>query len=155
MATAASTPAPHQAVHEKFRKGPGTIGIVVFGVALLASGLASSTVGTQAGQVIMDGFTGRRIPVLWRRALTALPSLVILALPVSPGQALLYSQVVLSFGLPFVLFPLLALTRDASVMGRHVSGRAAITRSSNARTVPLSASSDSAMPKPMEPSAVV
>jgi manganese transport protein len=109
-------------IHDRLAVVAGGGAALVFGVALLASGLASSTVGTQAGQVIMDGFTGRRVPLLWRRALTALPSLVILALPVSPGQALLYSQVVLSFGLPFVLIPLLALTRDASVMGRHVSG---------------------------------
>jgi manganese transport protein len=100
---------------------------LVFGVALLASGLSSSTVGTQAGQIIMDGFTGRRIPLIWRRALTALPSLVILALPVSPGQALLYSQVVLSFGIPFALFPLLMITRDDSVLGKRVNGRVTST----------------------------
>ena len=110
-------------IHDRLAVVAGGGAALVFGVALLASGLASSTVGTQAGQVVMDGFTGRRIPLLWRRVLTALPSLVILALPVSAGQALLYSQVVLSFGIPFVLFPLLALTRDASVMGSQASGR--------------------------------
>jgi manganese transport protein len=110
-------------IHDRLAVIAGGGAALVFGVALLASGLASSTVGTQAGQVVMDGFTGRRIPLLWRRVLTALPSLVILALPVSAGQALLYSQVVLSFGIPFVLFPLLALTRDASVMGSQASGR--------------------------------
>src|SRR5262249_35222181 len=69
--------------------------------------------------------TGRRIPLLWRRALTAMPSLVVLALPVSPGRALLYSQVLLSFGIPFVLFPLLVLARDNRVMGERRSGTAA------------------------------
>jgi manganese transport protein len=109
-------------IHDRMAAVAGGGAALVFGVALLASGLSSSTVGTQAGQIIMDGFTGRRVPLIWRRALTALPSLVILALPVSPGQALLYSQVVLSFGIPFALFPLLMITRDASVMGTMVSG---------------------------------
>jgi manganese transport protein len=110
-------------IHDRLISVAGGGAALVFGVALLASGLSSSTVGTQAGQVIMDGFTGRRIPLIWRRALTALPSLVILALPVSPGQALLYSQIILSFGIPFALFPLLIITRDAKVMGEKISGR--------------------------------
>jgi manganese transport protein len=112
-------------IHDRLAAVAGGGAALVFGAALLASGLASSTVGTQAGQVVMDGFTGRRIPLIWRRALTALPSLVILALPVSAGQALLYSQVVLSFGIPFALFPLLMVARDASVMGTRASGRVA------------------------------
>jgi manganese transport protein len=110
-------------IHDRLAAVAGGGAALVFGVALLASGLSSSTVGTQAGQAIMDGFTGRRMPLIWRRALTALPSLVILALPVSAGQALLYSQVLLSFGIPFALFPLFAITRDASVMGRSANGR--------------------------------
>jgi manganese transport protein len=110
-------------IHDRLAVVAGGGAALVFGVALLASGLSSSTVGTQAGQVIMDGFTGRRFPLVWRRALTALPSLLILSLPVSPGQALLYSQVVLSFGIPFALFPLLLVSRDAAVMGADVSGR--------------------------------
>jgi manganese transport protein len=112
-------------IHDRLAAVAGGGAALVFGIALLASGLSSSTVGTQAGQVIMDGFTGRRIPLIWRRALTALPSLVVLALPVSPGQALLYSQVALSFGIPFALFPLLMVTRDASLTGKMVSGWAA------------------------------
>jgi manganese transport protein len=114
-------------IHDRLAAVAGGGAALVFGVALLASGLSSSTVGTQAGQIIMDGFTGRRIPLIWRRALTALPSLVILALPVSPGQALLYSQVVLSFGIPFALFPLLMITRDDSVLGKRVNGRVTST----------------------------
>ncbi len=110
-------------IHHRLAVIAGGGAALAFGVALLASGLSSSTVGTQAGQLIMDGFTGRRVPLLWRRALTALPSLLILALPVSPGQALLYSQVILSFGIPFALFPLLIISRDRAVMGRDASGR--------------------------------
>jgi manganese transport protein len=112
-------------IHSRLAAVAGGGAALVFGVALLASGLSSSTVGTQAGQVVMDGFTGRRIPLAWRRVLTALPSLAVLAAGASPGEALLYSQVVLSFGLPFVLFPLLLLTRDTAVMGSLASGRAA------------------------------
>ena len=112
-------------IHARLAVVAGGGAALVFGVALLASGLSSSTIGTQAGQVVMDGFTGRRIPLIWRRALTALPSLAVLAIGVSPGQALLYSQVVLSFGIPFVLFPLLMVTRDVGLMGKLASGRVA------------------------------
>jgi manganese transport protein len=98
---------------------------LAFGVALLASGLSSSTVGTHAGQVVMAGFTRWRVPTWVRRAVTAVPSLVVLSLPVATGQVLLYSQVVLSFGIPFALVPLLLVTRDRSVMGDMVNRRAA------------------------------
>ena len=97
---------------------------LAFGVALMASGISSSTVGTHAGQVVMAGFTRWHLPVAVRRAVTAIPALVVLALPVSPGQVLVYSQVVLSFGIPFALVPLLLVTRDRAVMGDMVSGRA-------------------------------
>ena len=110
-------------IHDRLAVVAGGGAALAFAVALLASGLSSSTVGTQAGQVIMDGFTGRRIRLIWRRALTALPSLAILALAVSPGQVLLYSQVVLSFGIPFALVPLLLLGRDAGLMGEQAWGR--------------------------------
>ncbi|HEY1823049.1 MAG TPA: Nramp family divalent metal transporter [Trebonia sp.] len=110
-------------IHDRLTAVAGGGAALVFSAALLASGLSSATVGTQAGQVIMDGFTGRRLPLIWRRALTAAPSLVILALAVSPGQVLLYSQVLLSFGIPFALVPLLLLTRDPAVMGGQASGR--------------------------------
>jgi manganese transport protein len=96
---------------------------LAFGVALLASGVSASTVGTHAGQVVMAGFTRWRVPLVARRAVTAIPALVILALPVSTGQVLIYSQVVLSFGIPFALVPLLAVTRDRSVMGDMVNAR--------------------------------
>ncbi len=89
----------------------------IFGVALLASGFASSSVGTMAGQVVMQGFIHRRIPLFLRRALTLTPALVVLALGVNPTDALVASQVVLSFGIPFALVPLLLIARDRDVMG--------------------------------------
>ena len=110
-------------IHDRLAAVAGGGAALAFGVALMASGLSSSTIGTQAGQVVMDGFTGRRLPLTLRRALTALPSLAVLAFGVAPGQALLWSQVVLSFGIPFVLFPLLMLVRDDTVMGTLASGR--------------------------------
>ena len=89
---------------------------LAFGVALMASGLSSSSVGTYAGQIVMAGFMNWRIPLLARRALTMLPSLMILALAVNTSQALVYSQIILSFGIPFALIPLLLITRDPGTM---------------------------------------
>jgi len=94
---------------------------LLFAVALLASGFASASVGTYAGQVIMQGFLQRRIPLFLRRALTMLPALAILALGVEPTSALVISQVVLSFGIPFALVPLLLLTRRRDIMGELVN----------------------------------
>jgi manganese transport protein len=94
---------------------------LLFAVALLASGFASASVGTYAGQVIMQGFLQRRIPLFLRRALTMLPALAILALGVEPTSALVISQVVLSFGIPFALVPLLLLTRRPEIMGELVN----------------------------------
>jgi manganese transport protein len=96
---------------------------LLFAMALLVSGFASSSVGTYAGQVIMDGFLQRRIPLLLRRALTMAPALAVLAIGVDPTQALVISQVVLSFGIPFALVPLLLLTRRGDVMGELVNRR--------------------------------
>jgi manganese transport protein len=103
--------------------GPLSTAGLVFALALLASGLASSSVGTYAGQVIMAGFLRRRIPLFLRRALTMFPALVVLALGVDPTWALVMSQVVLSFGIPFALVPLLLLTRRPDVMGEMVNRR--------------------------------
>src|SRR3954468_16825306 len=100
----------------------GSAGLL-FGLALLASGFASASVGTYAGQVIMQGFLRRRIPLFTRRALTLFPALAILALGVEPTWALVVSQVVLSFGIPFALVPLLLLTRRRDVMGELVNER--------------------------------
>ena len=93
----------------------------LFAVALLASGFASSGVGTYAGQVVMQGFIQRRIPLLLRRGLTLAPALVVLMMGVDPTAALVFSQVVLAFGIPFALVPLVALTRDRRLMGELVN----------------------------------
>jgi manganese transport protein len=93
----------------------------VFGVALLASGLASSSVGTMAGQIVMQGFIQRRIPIFLRRAITLAPALVVLAVGLPPTDALVVSQVVLSFGIPFALVPLLIAASRRSVMGGLVN----------------------------------
>jgi manganese transport protein len=110
-----------EGVYEGF--GFNTTAAVLFAVALLASGFVSSSVGTYAGQVIMEGFLRRRIPLFLRRALTMAPALVILALGIDPTTALIASQVVLSFGIPFALIPLLLLTRRRDVMGELVNRR--------------------------------
>jgi manganese transport protein len=94
---------------------------LAFAVALLASGLSSSSVGTYSGQVVMQGFLRRRIPLLLRRLVTMLPALVVLAIGVDTTQALVLSQVVLSFGIPFALVPTILLTRRADVMGALVN----------------------------------
>ncbi|MFP5020643.1 Nramp family divalent metal transporter [Pseudonocardia phyllosphaerae] len=94
-----------------------------FAIALLASGFASSGVGTYAGQVIMAGFLRRRIPLVLRRALTLLPALVVLGVGMDPTRALVLSQVVLSFGIPFALAPLVWLTARRDVMGELVNHR--------------------------------
>src|SRR3954449_11366329 len=95
----------------------------IFGVALLASGYASSSVGTMAGQVVMQGFIRRRIPIFMRRAITLAPALVVLAVGLDPTDALVGSQVVLSFGIPFALVPLVMLTRKPKLMGSLASPR--------------------------------
>jgi manganese transport protein len=96
---------------------------LAFAVALLASGLSSSSVGTFAGQVVMQGFVNRRIPLFLRRAITMAPSLVVLGIGLNPSTTLVISQVVLSFGIPFALIPMLLLTRRADVMGPLVNQR--------------------------------
>ena len=99
----------------------GSASSVLFGVALLASGLSSSAVGTLAGQVIMDGFLGWHIPVWLRRLLTMLPALVVIALGVDATYTLVVSQVVLSFVLPFAIVPLLYFTERRDLMGDLVN----------------------------------
>ena len=95
----------------------------LFGIALLASGLSSSSVGTLAGQVVMQGFINRRIPLFLRRFVTMIPALVFIAAGVDPSRALVISQVVLSFGIPFALIPLLLFSRDRRLMGSLVNRR--------------------------------
>jgi manganese transport protein len=96
---------------------------VIFGVALLASGVASSCVGTMSGQVVMQGFIHRKIPIFARRAITMIPALVLIGVGFSPTRALVLSQVFLSFGIPFALVPLVVFTSNRSLMGPLVNRR--------------------------------
>jgi manganese transport protein len=112
-----------EGVHAGLARVGGEPAALAFGIALLASGFASSGVGTYAGQVVMQGFLRRRIPLLVRRAVTMAPALLVLAAGVDPTTALVLSQVVLSFGIPFALVPLVLLTRRADVMGALVNRR--------------------------------
>ncbi|HYQ79127.1 MAG TPA: Nramp family divalent metal transporter [Solirubrobacterales bacterium] len=103
--------------YDAFKQLASDRAATIFGIALLASGFASSSVGTMAGQVVMQGFIRRRIPLFVRRALTLAPALVVLAIGLDPTDALVGSQVVLSFGIPFALVPLLLIAADKKVMG--------------------------------------
>jgi manganese transport protein len=94
---------------------------LAFAVALLSSGLSSSSVGTYAGQVVMQGFINFRIPLFLRRAITMIPALVVLALGLDTTDTLVASQVVLSFGIPFALVPMILLTRRVDLMGSLVN----------------------------------
>jgi manganese transport protein len=108
---------PIAAAHAGLGQLVGGGAALAFAVALLASGLSSSSVGTYAGQVVMQGFIGRRIPLFARRALTMLPALIVLELGLPATGSLVISQVVLSFGIPFALVPLVLLTRRPDIMG--------------------------------------
>lgn len=99
--------------------GPG-IGLI-FAIGLLASGLASTSVGCYAGATIMQGLVHRRIPLVLRRFITMIPALAMLGLGIDPTWALVMSQVVLSFGIPFALVPLLRLTSDRALMGANAN----------------------------------
>ena len=109
------------AVYDALGTTLGSHAAILFGIALLASGLSSSSVGTLAGQVVMDGFLRRRIPVALRRLITMAPAIIIIAIGVDPVVALILSQVVLAFGIPFALIPLIHVTRDTAVMGPLVN----------------------------------
>ena len=95
----------------------------IFALALLASGLSSSSVGTMAGQVIMQGFLSRHVPPWLRRLVTMAPALVVIAIGLDPTRTLVISQVVLSFGLPFAVIPLVLFTRRRDLMGTLTNGR--------------------------------
>jgi manganese transport protein len=101
----------------------GPVVALLFAVGLLASGLASTSVGAYAGAMIMDGLLRQRIPILVRRLVTLVPALAILAAGVDPSRALVVSQVVLSFGIPFALIPLVRFTSDRILMGGDVNHR--------------------------------
>jgi manganese transport protein len=109
--------------HQGFKDMVGPSAAIAFALALLASGFASSSVGTYAGQVVMQGFIARTVPLAARRAVTMTPALIVLAIGVDPTKALVISQVVLSFGIPFALIPLVLLTRRKDIMGALVNRR--------------------------------
>lgn len=102
----------------------GSLAAILFGIGLLASGFSSSSVGTMSGQVVMQGFIKRRIPLFARRMITMAPALLILAAGVDATTALVMSQVVLSFGIPFALIPLLLFCSNREIMGPLVNHRA-------------------------------
>jgi manganese transport protein len=96
---------------------------LLFGIGLLASGISSSSVGTLSGQIVMQGFIERQIPLFVRRAVTMAPALFVLAIGVNPSRSLVLSQVVLSFGIPFALIPLVLFCRNRELMGTLVNRR--------------------------------
>lgn len=108
----------HAAISQALGGGIG----VVFAIGLLASGLASTSVGCYAGAAVMEGLIHRRVPLLVRRAITLVPALVLLAVGADPTWTLVVSQVVLSFGIPFAAIPLVRLNRDRGLMGAHANG---------------------------------
>jgi manganese transport protein len=101
----------------------GTGAALLFAIGLLASGLASTSVGAYAGAVIMQGLLHIEVPLLVRRVVTLIPALVVLGIGVDPTRALVVSQVVLSFGIPFALVPLVRLTSSRDLMGEHANRR--------------------------------
>jgi manganese transport protein len=113
-----------ESVHAGLDAQLGSGAALAFALALLASGFAASSVGTHAGQVVMAGFLRRQIPVLIRRLITLAPALLVLGLGGDPTTALVWSQVVLCFGIPFALVPLLWLTSRRDLMGGWVNRRA-------------------------------
>jgi manganese transport protein len=112
-----------EGAHATFGRVLGTGAAVAFAVALLASGLAASSVGTFAGQVVMQGFIRRSIPVALRRAVTMAPALLVLGLGLDVTRTLVASQIALSFGIPFALVPLVMLSSRRGVMGGLVNRR--------------------------------
>jgi len=110
----------HAAIEQNF----GSVVALLLAIGLLASGLASTSVGSYAGSMIMHGLLRRRVPLLLRRLVTLVPALLIMALGVDPSWALVLSQVVLSFGIPFALIPLVRLTGDRTLMGADANHRA-------------------------------
>jgi manganese transport protein len=115
-----------EGAHQWFGAVTGTSAGMVFGIGLLASGFASSCVGVYTGQIVMQGFIRRRIPMWLRRTVSMAPPLLLLALGIDPTLALVLSQVALSFGIPFALIPLVLLTSRVDVMGSMVNRRRTI-----------------------------
>ena len=112
-----------EGAHAAVRDTLGPTVALFFAIGLLASGLASSSVGAYAGAMIMQGLLRISFPLLARRLITLIPALVILAVGLDPSRALVLSQVVLSFGIPFALIPLVRLTSDRALMGDDTNHR--------------------------------
>lgn len=110
-----------EVTHAELSTVLGRLPATLFAVALLASGFAATSVGTYAGAVILEGFLGHRFSLTARRLITLVPALIVLLIGVEPGAALVMSQVVLSFGIPFALWPLADFTRRPEVMGKLVN----------------------------------
>jgi manganese transport protein len=124
-----------EGAHAGFESLLGGGAALAFGIALLASGLSSSSVGTFAGQVVMQGFIRRRIPLFLRRGLTMAPSLIVLGIGTDTTDTLVISQVVLSFGIPFALIPMVILTSRSSVMGALVNRKLTTVAASIVATI--------------------
>jgi manganese transport protein len=112
-----------EGAHKTLQPILGGASSALFALALLASGLSSSAVGTLSGQVVMQGFIRRQIPLAVRRLVTMLPAFVVIAFGIDPSRTLVISQVVLSFGIPFALVPLVYFTARRDIMGALVNRR--------------------------------
>ncbi len=110
-----------EAAHDTLGPLLGKFAGVAFAVALLCSGLSSATVGTMAGQVILQGFMNFRISIFLRRIVTMIPAILVIAWGLDPLKTLVLSQAILSFCLPFAMIPLLMLTRRKDLMGTHAN----------------------------------
>ena len=111
-----------EGAYDAVRESLGPSVATIFAIGLLASGLAATSVGSSAGSAIMDGLLHVRVPLVVRRLVTLIPALVVLAVGVDPTWALVISQVVLSFGIPFAIIPLGRLTADRGLMGEYADG---------------------------------
>ena len=111
-----------EGAHAAIESSLGSGVALLFAIGLLASGLASTSVGCYAGSTVMEGLTRLRVPLLVRRTVTLVPALVVLGTGVNPTWALVLSQVFLSLGIPFALVPLIRLTSRADLMGEHANG---------------------------------
>ena len=112
-----------EGAHRTLQPLLGGASSVLFALALTASGLSSSTVGTMSGQVVMQGFIQRQIPLFVRRAVTMIPAFIVIGIGLDPSRTLVISQVILSFGIPFALIPLVMFTSRRDVMGVLVNHR--------------------------------
>jgi manganese transport protein len=115
-----------EGAHKTLEPLLGSSAATIFAIALIGSGLSSSAVGTLAGQIVMQGFIERRIPIVVRRLVTMAPAFVAIGLGADPSRTLVISQVMLSFGIPFALVPLVLFTSRRTLMGVLVNHRATV-----------------------------